>query len=130
LKENARSAIASLFPALRAAYLFGSAQHLDFNINSDIDIAVDVGRPLEAVERFDAGLALAAKLKWDVDLIDFRTANTVFRHRILTTGVRLFAIDPVAQDIYEAAVRTDYLDFVARRQPYLDDIRTRGRVYG
>lgn len=129
LKVNCLDALVATLPTLRAAYLFGSSLNTHFHAGSDIDLAVDIGRRLEPVERFDAAQSLAQCLKREVDLIDFRVANAVFRHRILTTGVRLFAIDPVAQNIYEAAVLTEYLDFAAQRQPYLDDITKRARVY-
>ena len=118
-----------LFPALSAAYLFGSAARDSLTSASDLDIAVDVGQPLTATERWNAAQTLAVVFSRDVDLIDFRVASDVLRHQILTTGQRLFARDPAAQASYEAAVLSDYLDFIAQRAPLMRDIAARGSVY-
>lgn len=118
-----------LFPTLSAAYLFGSAARDALTSDSDLDIAVDVGQPMTATKRWNAAQKLAARFSRDVDLIDFRVASAVLRHQILTTGQRLFARDPAAQASYEAAVLSEYLDFVAQRAPLMRDIAARGSVY-
>jgi uncharacterized protein len=97
---------------------------------SDVDVAIDIARPLTAQELWDAAHTLAAQVARDVDLVDFRLASDVLRHQILTTGQRLYAKDAVAQASYEAAVLSEYLDFVAQRAPLMRDIAARGSVYG
>ncbi len=119
----------ALFPTLSAAYLFGSAARDALTSASDLDIAVDVGQTMTATERWNGAQTLAAVFARDVDLIDFRVASDVLRHQILTTGQRLFARDPAAQASYEAAVLSDYLDFIAQRAPLMRDIAARGSVY-
>ena len=118
-----------LFPALSAAYIFGSAARDELNRDSDLDIAIDAGQPMTALDRYDSAQKLAISFSRDVDLIDFRVASDVLRHQILTTGERLFARDPAAQSSYEAAVLSDYLDFTAQRAPLMRDIAARGSVY-
>ncbi len=122
-------ALRSMFGQLSAAYVFGSAATGRMGKDSDIDLAVDIGRALSGSERWEASQKLAVSLNRDVDLIDFRVASDVLRHQILTTGRRIYARDPVAQSSYEAAVLSEYLDFVARRAPLIQDIAARGHVY-
>jgi uncharacterized protein len=114
---------------LNAAYVYGSASTPHFNVNSDIDVAIDVGYVLSPTERWEAAQAIAAALDRDIDLVDFRSANAVLRHQILTTGRRIFARDLTAQLTYEAAVLSEYMDFVEQRQPLMNDILSRGSVY-
>ena len=97
--------------------------------DSDIDVAIDIGRALTATECWHAMQQLSVSLMRDVDLIDFRTANDVLRHQILTTGRRLFARDEAAQASFEAAALSEYFDFIAQRAPLMRDIVERGRVY-
>ena len=119
----------TVFPTLAAAYLFGSAARGQMLAESDIDVAIDIGRALTATECWNAMQHLAVRAGRDVDLIDFRTASDVLRHQVLTTGRRLFARDEAAQASFEAAALSEYFDFVAQRAPLMQDILERGRVY-
>lgn len=119
----------TVFPSLCAAYVFGSAARGQLRANSDIDLAIDVGRALSTAECWNAMQHLAVRTARDVDLIDFRTASDVLKHQVLTTGRRLFARDEVAQASLEAAALSEYFDFVAQRAPLMQDIVERGRVY-
>ena len=119
----------TLFAALSAAYVFGSAVHNQMHAESDIDVAIDIGRELTSAERWHATQRLSLCMMRDVDLIDFRVASDVLRHQILTTGRRLFARNEAAQSSYEAAVLSEYFDFIAQRAPLMQDIARRGYVY-
>ncbi len=119
----------TVFPSLSAAYLFGSAARGQMLADSDIDVAIDIGRALSTTECWNAMQHLAARAARDVDLIDFRTASDVLRYQVLTTGRRLFARDGAAQASFEAAALSEYFDFVAQRAPLMQDIVERGRVY-
>jgi uncharacterized protein len=103
------NALHAAFPTLAVVYLFGSAARGALTGRSDIDIAIDIGRPLTSLERWNAAQSLASAYSRDVDLIDFRVASTVLRHQILTTGRNVFAKDAAAQSSYEAAVLSEYL---------------------
>ncbi len=96
---------------------------------SDIDLAIDIGRELTSPERWHAMQSLSVCSARDVRLIDFRVAGDVLRHQILTTGRRLFARNEAAQSSYEAAVLSEYFDFIAQRAPLMQDINERGYVY-
>lgn len=64
-----------------------------------------------------------------VDLLDLRAASTVMQHQILTTGERLWAKD-VSAGLFEAAMLTEKLHLDEMRHDLLQDIQTRGTVYG
>ena len=117
------------FTSLAAVYVFGSAAQNQMHTESDIDLAIDIGRVLTSVERWHTMQSLSVCLARDVDLIDFRVASDVLRHQILTTGRRLFASNDAAQSSYEAAVLSEYFDFIAQRAPLMQDINERGHVY-
>jgi uncharacterized protein len=123
------NALQAAFPTLAVACLFGTAARNALTEHSDIDVAVDIGRPLEPLERWNALQSLASEFSRDVDLIDFRVASAVLRHQILITGRRVYAKNAAAQSSYEAAVLSEYMDFVAQRAPLMREIAARGRVY-
>ena len=127
--EKLLTALHAALPTLSAAYLFGSAAHGRLQPQSDIDLAVDIGHAITPVARWEAMQTLSVALDRDVDLVDFRVASDVLRHQILTQGKRLFAKDPSAQASYEAAVLSEYMDFIAQRAPLMNDIAKRGAVY-
>lgn len=64
-----------------------------------------------------------------VDQLDLRAASTVMHHQILTTGERLWAKD-VRAGLFEAAMLTEKLHLDEMRHDLLQDIQTRGTVYG
>ncbi len=117
------------FASLAARYVFGSAAQNQMHAESDIDLAIDTGRELTSGERWHTMQSLSVCLARNVDLIDFRFAGDVLRHQILTAGRRLFASNDAAQSSYEAAVFSEYFDFIAQRAPLMQDISERGYVY-
>ena len=118
-----------MFDSLSAVYLYGSAAQDCMHADSDIDVAVDTGRELTSIERWNAAQRLSNRMMRDVDLVDFRHASDVLRRQILTTGRKIYARDAVAQSSYEAGILSDYLDFIAQRAPLMQDISHRGSVY-
>ncbi|MCX8097817.1 MAG: nucleotidyltransferase domain-containing protein [Casimicrobiaceae bacterium] len=117
-------------PELEAIYLFGSAVRGPWRPDSDLDLAIDAGRPLEPAVRYELALELGVAMNRDVDLIDMQRANAVLRREILTTGERLYVRDRARQDALEAAMLTEYLDFAFIRQKHLEAILADGQVYG
>ena len=69
------TAIRAVLPTLAVAYLFGSASRDGMRRDSDVDVAVEVGRELALTELWNAARALSLALSRDVDLIDFRAAS-------------------------------------------------------
>jgi predicted nucleotidyltransferase len=59
---------------------------------SDLDLGIDVGRPITLAERADLEEAFSqSRLPMKVDLVDMATAASTFTQRIYQTGKRLGA---------------------------------------
>lgn len=106
-------------PQARALWLFGSAARGDMQDDSDIDLAVTLPEPLDAQEKWELQIRLGRQLGFDVDLLDFARLPTVMQLQIIETGQLLFAKDPLATEMYNAFVRTEYLDIQRWRQPMI-----------
>lgn len=119
-------------PHALAVYAFGSrvvnnGQHA--NIDSDLDVAVLVEGYADPIALFEISGELADMMNCSVDLLDLRAASTVMQHQILTQGQRLWAKD-VRAGLFEAAMLTEKLHLNEMRQGLVEDIQTRGFVYG
>ncbi len=73
-------------PQLIAVYRFGSTASAQEHAESDLDIAVLAGDPIDAVARFELQERLAAAVGRDVDLVDLRRASTVMAMQVISTG--------------------------------------------
>ena len=116
-------------PGLLAVYHFGSGRNGTAGPESDIDLAVLAGAPLDVVGLWELAQRLAAEVGRDVDLIDLRRASTVLRHQVLMTGERVWCADPVGCDRWETAMLSMYLRFNEERAEILEAIRERGTVF-
>jgi predicted nucleotidyltransferase len=76
-------------PAIRIAFLFGSLAQGTESADSDLDIAVGAGRPLETEEKTALVGSLAEALGRPVDLVDLATAGEPLLGQILGHGQRI-----------------------------------------
>lgn len=123
------AALRAALPGVLAVYHFGSSRDGTAGPESDIDLALLAGAPLDVVELWELAQRLASEVGRDVDLIDLRRASTVLRHEILTTGERVWCADPVACDRWETAMLSMYLRFNEERAEIMAAIRERGTVF-
>ncbi len=124
------AAIRDAQPACIGIYLFGSrAQTGLLRPDSDLDVAV-LGPTLVDVDTIErARENLQRVFPGEVDLIDLRSVDTVFQHQILAHG-RVLWRDPTSDAIaYEVFAIKEYADESVRRQPIINDIIARGRVF-
>ncbi|MBX3334540.1 MAG: nucleotidyltransferase domain-containing protein [Nitrospira sp.] len=117
-------------PSLIALYRFGSAQRGAVRPDSDIDLAILTQEALPELRRFELAQDLAIQLHRDVDLIDLRSASTVMRMQILSTGTCLAGQDEQARREFEMYAYSDYARLNEERREILKGIRKRGLVYG
>ncbi len=118
-------------PELQAVYLFGSRASSQARADSDYDIALLTETAIPPETRFDLSTGLANALDCDVDLIDLRSAHTVLRSQVISTGQRLHPInDDYAVEIFEDFVYSDYARLNEERAGILADIKEKGSVYG
>lgn len=126
----ATSELCASIPDLVAIYLFGSFARDDANRESDVDLAVLAGRPIDPSLRFELEGRLEEKLRKSVDLIDLRKASAVFRVQILKDAAILVDVDPGRRAEFECFALSDYARLNEERAGILDDIRRSGRVHG
>ena len=80
-------------PHIRLAILFGSFATGHIRSDSDLDVAVDAGRPISVDEKMKLIEDLAIEIGRPVDLIDLQTAGEPLLGRIVTRGRRLMGDD-------------------------------------
>jgi len=102
------------FSEIEQIVLFGSVARGAARAASDIDVALDAGKPLTQGQRVVMIEALALELGRPVDLvdlIDLRTAGQPLLAQIVTTGKRLLGSDTAwANTLYRNII--DNEDFV------------------
>lgn len=125
LIEHVRKSV----PSLIALYRFGSQAKGTALPDSDIDLAVLARDPIPNIRRFEIAQELAAQLHRDVDLVDLRTASTVMRMQVLSTGTCLAGPDDPARREFEMYAYADYARLNEERREILNDVRKRGSVY-
>lgn len=118
------------FPRLLAVYRFGTYGTEYERPDSDLDLAVYAGKPLSAVMLWRAAQELAANAGRDVDLVDLASASTVMRAQVIHGGERIFCADEVACDTFEDYAYSSYARLNEERRGILEDVRSRGSVYG
>lgn len=74
---------------LRLVLLFGSGARGELRPDSDLDVAVDAGRPMEAAQRIELIEALAQLSGRAVDLVDLRRAGQPLLGEIMRGGLRV-----------------------------------------
>lgn len=117
-------------PDLIALYRFGSFAKGSTRPDSDVDLAVLTPNPMPALRRFELAQELAAELHCDVDLVDLRTASTVMRMQVISTGDCLDAPNAPARREFEMYVYSDYARLNEERREILKRVRASGLIYG
>jgi len=78
---------------VRLVILFGSLATGTANAGSDLDIAIDAGHPLTAVEKIALIDDLAEKTGRPIDLVDIQTVGEPLLGQILLHGKRILGSD-------------------------------------
>ena len=93
--ENAIRAALAPHSGIRLAILFGSLAAGRGRPESDVDLAIDAGKPMEFEEKMSLIGRLAESTGRPIDLIDLRTVGEPLLGQILTHGKRLAGKDAV-----------------------------------
>jgi predicted nucleotidyltransferase len=117
-------------PGIIAIYRFGSQVRGTARSGSDVDLAILALRPIPPRQRFDLAQDLAVLVKQDVDLVDLRSASTVMRMQVVSTGKCIHGADEPERRRFEMLVYSDYARLNEERRDILRQIREEGRVYG
>lgn len=103
----------------RLAFVFGSVARGTARPDSDLDIALDLGRPLTADDKLALIDALGAASGRPVDLIDLRRAGVPLMGEILRGGRRLLG-DAAAHGALLARHLADVEDFMPAYRRLID----------
>ena len=111
-------------PHIRLAIVFGSFATGQLRSDSDLDLAVDAGRPITVDEKMKLIEDLAIEIGRPVDLIDLHTVGEPLLGRIVTRGRRLMGDDTkfaelIRKHLFEQA------DFMPYRSRILAERRQR-----
>jgi uncharacterized protein len=117
-------------PSLIVLYRFGSAERGAVRPDSDIDLAIFSREALPELRRFELAQDLAIQLHRDVDLVDLRSASTVMRMQIISTGTCLTSVDEQARREFEMYTYSGYARLNEERRDILKRISASGLVYG
>lgn len=103
------------YPAIRSAYLFGSAAMGHAGSDSDIDIAIRCAPELSPESGFNLRLELIEKLESvfnrPTDIVVLNSASLVMIRQVLTHGVLLYAENPEKENSWAIQKRKEYFDF-------------------
>lgn len=115
--------VLSRHPTIQLAILFGSGALGEEKFESDVDLAVDAGRPLEALERMALMGEIAEATGRPVDLIDLSSIGEPLLGQVLKHGVRIRGSATrfgtlLSRHLVEAA------DFLPLRNRILDERRS------
>ena len=107
-------------------YIFGSYASKDNTDASDIDIAFLNKIDLTPVEMWDISSTLSNLLMIDVDLIDLKNTNTVFRFEIIHKGIKIYEADKKTVEEFEDLTYSFYLELNEIRTLIIQDMQKDG----
>ena len=122
--------IRQAMPDVLVVYLFGSFAKGEALETSDIDIAVLGSSSYDNVKLWNLAQKLSSLCRHDVDLVDLRQATTVMRIQIVAEGEHLFDDGSKESVLFEDFIFSDYARLNEERQGILDDVASRGNIYG
>jgi predicted nucleotidyltransferase len=130
--EKIVKTVLSFYPDVEAIYLFGSYLTPDQQRDSDADIAVlfphERAKLLKNLAMSECRDALENVLNRTVDLINMRTANTVFQNEIIQQGRNIYQQNERIVDEFEMQVMSSYQKLNEERAGILEDILETGKI--
>jgi predicted nucleotidyltransferase len=104
------------YPEIRLAILFGSLAAGQEHQDSDVDLAIDAGQPLEIKAKMSLMAQLAECTGRPIDLIDLQTVGEPLLGQILKHGKRIFGKDTLYAELIKRHVfdEADYMPYYRR----------------
>jgi len=115
---------------LLAIYIFGSSITEYETKHSDIDIAIMCKSKIDKLELWEVTQKVAIALNRDIDLLDLKSASTVMQMQVVNNGLRIYTADEMASEKFEDFVFSSYVFLNEERKGILEDIKSRGSIYG
>ncbi|MFD0051968.1 nucleotidyltransferase domain-containing protein [Actinomycetes bacterium NPDC127524] len=110
--------------------VFGSYAKNNTHKDSDIDVAFySEDQNLTTYEVFQLAQELADILKIEVDLVNIRTASTVFQAQIYTTGTIIYSANDTLLKNLQMTALSMYAKLNEERQGIIKNIDESGTIY-
>lgn len=110
--------------------LFGSYAKGCEREDSDVDVAYLSDFESDGYENFMLGQEIAVAIGKDVDLVALRSASTVLRAQVISSGRVLFCSDEKRRQLYVMRMLKEYALLNEERAVILQQIKERGNIYG
>lgn len=117
------------FPAVQGIYWYGSLAAGQGDAASDWDLAVLASHEVAPETLFETAQRMAAVVKREVDLVDLRSASTVFQFEVVSQGRRIDTRDAASCGAFEDYVYKSYAKLNEERREILQDIQERGTIF-
>lgn len=105
------------------AIVYGSAASGRLRGDSDVDLAVRYGSPLDAANWIRLAGELSAILQRHVDLLDLRRAGPIVAMQVLRTGIPLLVNHRQAFEQFRMYTPSSYFDFKRSRHTIEQAVR-------
>lgn len=110
--------------------IFGSYAKHSTHKDSDIDVAFySEDQSITTYDIFQLAQELADQLKIEVDLVNLRTASTVFKAQIYTTGTVIYSTDDTLLKSVQMTALSMYAKLNEERETILKKIDESGSIY-
>jgi predicted nucleotidyltransferase len=109
--------LARRLPALRFAYLFGSAARGELGPDSDYDVAIDSGQTVEPAKILELSGHLEGVVGRKVDVVDLAVAGAVLKMQVLSSGQLLTCRDKRALAEFKMYTPSQYEDWKHLSEP-------------
>lgn len=109
-------------PGIRLVVLFGSLATGKARKDSDLDLAIDLGRPVSAVEKSTMIKELAEVTGRPIDLVDLRSVGEPLLGQITRHGKRIFGEDRHYAELISKHL-SEQVDFLPYRNRILAERR-------
>lgn len=116
IPETLSEAVRRVLPRAELVFLFGSSGSSGERPESDIDLAVLLGRRLSLRERAELAGELEGLLGRAVDLVDLHQADPIVKMQVLRQGRLVHVGDPRALARFQVYVPGEYFDFKIERR--------------
>jgi hypothetical protein len=108
LTDRLAQTLSQRLPGLVAIYHFGSFDAPNERPDSNINLRLQAGHPLDPVALFHLAGELATLTGRDVDLVDMIRCSTAMRSQIIVTGEVVYCRDTYLCDDFAAIAYTRY----------------------
>jgi len=115
---------------LLSIYIFGSSITEFETKASDIDIAIMCKSKISKLELWEVAQEIAIQLKRDVDLLDLKNISTVMQMQVVAHGKRIYCSNYEVCEKFDDFVFSSYALLNEERKGILEDIKSRGSIYG